>query len=77
MGQRVMGHWVKWVSFLDRSYGSWVDALSLMTHLHIFRKHFSAFNARYIITSQRNLFFPETVETLSIVLEGYKNKLLQ
>jgi len=48
-----------------------------MTHLHIFRKHFSAFNARYVITSQRNLFFPETVETLSIVLEGYKNKLLQ
>jgi len=39
--------------------------------------HFSAFNARHIITSQRNLLFPETVEALSIVLEGYKNKLLQ
>jgi len=35
-----------------------------MTHLHIF-------------TSQRNLLFPETVEALSIVLEEYKNKLLQ
>jgi len=33
--------------------------------------------ARHIITSQRNLLFPETVEALSIVLEGYKNKLLQ
>jgi len=35
-------------------------------------RHFSAFNARHIITSQRNLLFPETVEALSIVLEGYK-----
>ena len=34
-----MGHWVKWVSFLDGSYGSWVDAPSPMTHLHIYRKH--------------------------------------
>ena len=59
--------------FLD---GSWVDALSPMTHLHIFERHFSTFNARHIITSQRNLLFPETVEALSIVLEGYK-KLLQ
>jgi len=41
------------------------------------KRHFSAFNARHIITSQRNLLFPETVEALSIVLEGYKNKLLQ
>jgi len=40
-------------------------------------RHFSALNARHIITSQRNLLFPETLETLSIVLEGYKNKLLQ
>ena len=38
-------------------------------------QHFSAFNARHIITAQRNLMFPETVEVLSIVLEGYKNKL--
>jgi len=30
-----MGQWVKWVNFLDWSYGSWVDALSPMTH----RKH--------------------------------------
>ena len=29
-----MGQWVKWVSFLDGSYGSWVDALSPMTRLH-------------------------------------------
>ena len=28
-----MGQWVKWVSFMDGSYGSWVDALSPMTHL--------------------------------------------
>jgi len=32
-------------------------------------RHFSAFNARHIITPQRNLLFPETVEALSIVLE--------
>ena len=40
-------------------------------------RHFSAFNARNIITSQRNIMFPETVEALSIVLEGYKDKLIQ
>ena len=57
--------------------GSWVNALSPMTHLHIYERHFSAFNARHIITSQRNLLFPETVEALSVVLEGYKNNLLQ
>ena len=34
-----MGQWVKWVSFLDGSYESWVDALSPMTHLHIYREH--------------------------------------
>jgi len=56
--------------FLDGSYGSWVDALSSMTHLHIYERHFSAFSARHIITSQRKLFFPETVGALSIVLEG-------
>jgi len=39
MGRWVMGRWVKWVSFLDGSYGSWVDALSPVTHLHIYRKH--------------------------------------
>jgi len=63
--------------FLDGSYGSWVDALSPTTHLHIMHMHFSAFNARRIITSQRHLLFPETVEAQSIVLEGYRNKLLQ
>ena len=67
----------QWVSFLDGSYGSWVDAVSPMTHLHIYVGHSSAFNACHIITSQRNLLFPETVEALSIMLEGYKNKLLQ
>jgi len=28
-----------------------------------------------IITGQRNMLFPETVQAISIVLEGYKNKL--
>ena len=56
--------------FFDGSYGLWVDALSPMTHLHIYERHFSAFSARHIITSQRKLFFPETVGALSIVLEG-------
>jgi len=65
MGQ--MGQLFGWVI-----YGSWVDALSPMTHLHIYERHFSAFNARHIVISQRNLLFPETVEALSIVLEGYK-----
>jgi len=40
-------------------------------------RHFSAFNVRNLITSQRNMMFPETVEALPIVLEGYKNKLIQ
>ena len=39
VNDRSMGHWVKWVSFLDGSYGSRVDALLPMTHLHIYRKH--------------------------------------
>ena len=40
--QWVDGSWVNGSNgpvFLDRSYGSWVDALSLITHLHIYRKH--------------------------------------
>jgi len=68
MGQ--MGQLFGWVI-----YGSWVDALSPMTHLHIYERHFSAFNARHIVISQRNLLFPETVEALSIVLEGYKKQI--
>ena len=40
-------------------------------------RHFSAFNARHIITAQRNTLYPETVEALSIVLEGFKNNLIQ
>ena len=81
------GSWVKWVCFLDGSYGSWVDALSTFTHdppaylpeasSAECERQFSASNARHIITSQRNVLFPKTVEALSIVLEGYKNKLLQ
>jgi hypothetical protein len=39
-------------------------------------RHFSAFNARHIITAQRNSMYPETVQALTIVLEGYKNKLI-
>ena len=39
-------------------------------------RHFSAFNARHIITSQRNSMLPETIEAVSVVLEGYKNNLI-
>jgi hypothetical protein len=39
-------------------------------------RHFSAFNAHHIITAQRNNMYPETVQALSIVLEGYKNNLI-
>ena len=39
-------------------------------------RHFSAFNARNIITSQRNSLLPETIEAVSVVLEGYKNNLI-
>jgi len=35
-------------------------------------RHFSAFNACHIITSQRNMLFPEIAEALSIVLKGIK-----
>ena len=34
-------------------------------------RHFGALNARHIITSERNMLFPETVEALSIVSEGW------
>ena len=36
MGRGSVG---KMGQFLDGSYGSWVYALSPMTHLHIYRKH--------------------------------------
>jgi len=41
-------------------------------------RHFSAFNVRYIITAQRNNrpMYTETVQALSIILEGYKNNLI-
>ncbi|KAI6651069.1 Transposase [Oopsacas minuta] len=39
-------------------------------------RHFSAFNARHIVTSQRNAMLPETIEAVSVVLEGYKNNLI-
>ena len=39
MGHGLMGEMGQWVSFLDGSYGSWVDALSPMTHLHFYQKH--------------------------------------
>jgi hypothetical protein len=40
-------------------------------------RHFSAFNARNIISAQRNGLYPETVEALSVVLEGFKNNLIK
>jgi len=40
-------------------------------------RHFTAFNARNIITAQRNGVFPETVQAVSIIHEGYKNKRLK
>jgi len=73
MGRWVTGQWVKWVSFLDGLYGSWVDAHSAMTHLHIYRK--PVVKATFVVGD--NQLFPETVEARSIVLEGYKKKLLQ
>jgi len=39
-------------------------------------KHFNAFNARHIISAQRNNMHPETVETLAVILEGYKNSII-
>ena len=39
-------------------------------------RHFSALNARNIITVQRNAMSPETVQAISVVLEGYKTGLL-
>jgi len=39
-------------------------------------RRFSAFNARHVITARRNSMYPEIVETISVVLERYKNKLL-
>ena len=52
--------------------------LSVTRRYCIETKHFSAFNARHIITylTVSYMLFPETVEVLLIVLEGYKNKLL-
>ena len=40
-------------------------------------RHFSVFNAKSIITCQRNSMYPETVEALSIIVEGYKNGLIK
>ena len=39
-------------------------------------RHFSALNARNIIDYQRNSMLPETVEAVSVVLEGYKNSII-
>ena len=40
-------------------------------------RHFSSFRARHIITAQRSNMYPETVEAIAIVLEGYENKLIK
>ena len=39
-------------------------------------RHYSAFNARHIITPLRNRLCPDVVEAVSINLESYKNSLL-
>ena len=44
-----------------------------MTHLHIYRK--PVVKATFVVGD--NQLFSETVEARSIVLEGYKKKLLQ
>ena len=38
--------------------------------------HYSAFNARNIITPMRNHLNPETVQAISVVLDGYNNSLI-
>lgn len=38
--------------------------------------HLCAFNARHIVTARRNKIYPETVQALSTVTEGYENNLL-
>ena len=40
-------------------------------------RHFSALNARHIITAQRNKTYPESIQALSVLLEGYRNKLIK
>ena len=40
-------------------------------------RYFSALNARHIITAQRNKMYPETIQVISVVLEGYQNKLIK
>ena len=36
----------------------------------------SAFNARHIISEQRNNMYPETVKALAVVFKGYKNNIV-
>ena len=39
-------------------------------------RHYSAFNARNIITPMSNHLNPETVQAISVVLDGYNNSLI-
>ena len=39
-------------------------------------RHYSAFNTRNIITPMRNHLNPETVQAISVVLDGYNNSLI-
>ena len=50
--------------------------LVIRTYSSESERDFSSFNARHIITSQRNSMLPETIEAVSVVLEGYKNNLI-
>ena len=40
------------------------------------KRHYSAFNARHIITPIRNRLCPDVVQAVSISMESYKNSLL-
>jgi len=54
----------------------WPGVLAIPASSAECKRHFSAFNAKRIITGKRNMLFPETVQAITIVLDAYKNKRL-